>query len=120
LAVHYVSVIRPRWSPEQAVSEVIALAEAFLDELYGGRDKRLVAMPYREYLRTPEWDERRRAAYRAAEYRCQLCNAQDVELHAHHRSYEHRGRPEEPADLIVLCARCHQAAHDFIWRVDQP
>jgi hypothetical protein len=117
IAVDYVSLIRPRWSSEQATAEVIALAETFLDYLYGGREERLAAMPYREYLATPEWDERRREAYRAAGYRCRLCNAQSVELHAHHRAYEHRGRPHELADLIVLCARCHKAAHDFIWQV---
>jgi hypothetical protein len=116
LAVQHAAVMRPRWSFEQAISEVLALAEAYLDELYGGREKRLATMPYREYLATPEWDERRRVAYRAACYRCQLCNAQNVELHAHHRSYEHRGRREEHADLITLCARCHKAAHDFIWQ----
>ncbi len=75
-------------------------------------------MPYREYLATPEWDARRRAAYRRAGYRCQLCGESGVELHAHHRGYERRGRPGEDDDLIALCSRCHKRAHEFIWKVD--
>jgi hypothetical protein len=118
LAVKASSVLRPRMHRENAVGEIFGLAEQIADYLYGGRDERLAAMPYPQYLTTTEWDERRRAAYRRAGYRCQLCNAENVELHAHHRSYQHRGRPTEADDLIVLCARCHEQAHRFIWRVE--
>jgi hypothetical protein len=118
IAVKFASALRPRWSAEQARDEILALAEEILDYTYGGREERLAAMPYREYLETPEWDERRRAAYRKAGYRCQLCGASGVELHAHHRAYGRRGRTGEEDDLIVLCARCHKRAHEFIWKVD--
>jgi HNH endonuclease len=118
IAVKLCSTFRPRWSAEQATEEILALAEELLDYTYGGREERLAAMPYPEYLKTPEWDERRRAAYHKAGYRCQLCGARSVELHAHHRAYDHRGRPDEEHDLIVLCARCHKRTHEFIWKVN--
>ncbi len=69
----------------------------------------LATMPYAEYLRTPEWQQRRRAALSRAYHRCQVCNA-GAELHVHHRTYERRGH-EWNADLIVLCAECHRRHH---------
>lgn len=70
----------------------------------------LKAMPYAEYLRTPEWQEaRRRALYRAG-YRCQTCNGQG-RLDVHHRTYERRGN-ERNSDLTVLCRPCHERFHD--------
>jgi hypothetical protein len=117
-ASKHLSLMKPRMYSEEAVDEVIALAEEILDQSYGGRQARLEAMPYREYLKTPEWDEKRRAAYRRANYRCQLCNASGVQLHAHHRSYEKRSKEGEEEDLIVLCATCHERVHAFIWSVE--
>ena len=67
-------------------------------------------MPYAEYLKTPEWKQRRRRALTRAKHKCQLCGASGVELHVHHNTYENRGA--EPAcDLIVLCADCHAWFH---------
>ena len=118
LAVQYKSLVQPRETAEQALDEILELADLILDDLYGGRDERLRRMPYREYLTTPEWRARRRVAYDAAGFRCQLCNASDVELNAHHRDYAQRGTPAELSDLIVLCRRCHTRIHEFIWKVD--
>lgn len=67
-------------------------------------------LPYDEYLKTEHWQERRRAALEAARYVCQFCYKRDVELHAHHLTYERLGE-ELPTDLRVLCSLCHQAAH---------
>lgn len=77
------------------------------------RDEQLRSMPYQEYLKTPEWNIRRRGALHAAGSRCQLCNRQDKKLHVHDRTYERRGL-EHPADLTVLCRRCHARFHDVI------
>jgi hypothetical protein len=107
--------LKPRMNVEDAAHEIIAMAEAILDDSYGGREARLQAMPYKEYLATPEWHEKRRAAYRRADYRCQLCNASETEVHAHHRTYENLAKEGEESDLIVLCARCHMRVHTFIW-----
>jgi 5-methylcytosine-specific restriction endonuclease McrA len=69
---------------------------------------------YRLYLRLPWWRRTRRLALARAGNRCQLCGAHR-ELQVHHRQYSRGGRSvlwrERPADLQVLCRRCHQSAH---------
>ncbi len=87
-------------------------AQAQYAKEQAAREARIVvlkAMPYAEYLQTPEWQEvRRRALYRAG-YRCQACNEQG-RLDVHHRTYERRGA-ERNADLTVLCRACHERFH---------
>jgi hypothetical protein len=70
----------------------------------------LKALPYEEYLRTPEWRARRQESLRRARYRCQMCNSPEPPLEAHHRTYERLGE-ELPEDLFVLCKTCHQWHH---------
>ena len=70
----------------------------------------LPLLPYSEYLLTKHWQDTRARALHRAKFKCQVCNA-GGELHTHHRSYEHLGN-EQDADLIVLCAGCHQLFHD--------
>lgn len=79
-------------------------------ERYQRRLRELRTMPYREYLQTPEWQERRKARLKAARYRCQVCNTKDQRLNVHHRTYERRGE-EYARDLIVLCEPCHHTFH---------
>jgi hypothetical protein len=74
------------------------------------RAEELRAMPYREYLRTPEWQARRAAALHAASHRCQVCNTTG-DLDVHHRTYERRGA-ELDEDLTVLCRPCHYVFHE--------
>jgi 5-methylcytosine-specific restriction endonuclease McrA len=69
----------------------------------------LRSMPYREYLKTPEWQACRRDALRRADYSCQVCNSGGP-LDVHHRTYERRGT-ERASDLIVLCRDCHALFH---------
>lgn len=73
------------------------------------RERNLRTMPYRQYLLTPEWQERRKAALSRAGYKCQVCN-RSRQLHVHHRTYERRG-VELARDLIVLCDECHALYH---------
>lgn len=82
------------------------------------RARELAAMPYEEYLRTPEWRERAAACKAAAGHRCQLCNA-GGSLQAHHRTYERRGH-EEPGDLIALCDGCHRTHHNHMRKASKP
>lgn len=74
------------------------------------RTRLLATMPYRDYLQTPEWQQRRSYKLRRAGYKCELCNSSG-RLHVHHRTYENRGN-EDLRDLIVLCEPCHQKFHD--------
>jgi len=70
----------------------------------------LRAMPYDNYLLSPEWKERRKQALDWARKACQFCNADNKPLHVHHRTYDRLGA-ELPADLVVLCADCHRRFH---------
>ena len=70
-------------------------------------------LSYREYLETDHWRETRAAAIARAGGKCALCprvaeGSETSRLHVHHRTYERLGE-ELPADLVVLCAWCHEA-----------
>lgn len=76
------------------------------------RLKELRTMPYREYLRTPEWKRRRYYHLKSTGYHCQVCNAaaKQKRLNVHHRKYTTLGN-ESFTDLIVLCEDCHGLFH---------
>lgn len=75
-------------------------------ETWKDRREQLQLMPYKEYLETPEWKQRRLLKVKSAGYRCQVCNS-DGSLEVHHRTYERRGA-ERMEDLTVLCHPCHE------------
>lgn len=68
------------------------------------------AMNYDDYLRTEQWQRRRRAALRRAGNKCQVCGNVS-RLQVHHNTYERLGH-EAATDLVVLCAGCHRMYHD--------
>lgn len=70
-------------------------------------------LKYREYLKSPEWQRRRRHALQRADFLCQNCNKRDKRLEVHHLTYARRGH-ELPTDLIVLCRACHEAFHEML------
>lgn len=76
----------------------------------GDRQRDLRIMPYGEYLRTPEWQEKKWIALENAAYRCQVCNT-PRNLNVHHRTYKRRGHELE-RDLTVLCEDCHRLFHE--------
>lgn len=63
---------------------------------------------YASYMRSPEWKERRQAAFNKWGRSCNLCGAKK-DLEVHHRTYERFGR-ESVEDLQVLCWTCHPGA----------
>jgi hypothetical protein len=67
IAARCLALIEPRMHAEQAADEIVSFAELILDEIYGGREARLQAMPYKEYLATAEWHQKRRAAHKRAD-----------------------------------------------------
>jgi restriction endonuclease Mrr len=75
-----------------------------------GRVAELRAMPYREYLRTPEWRKTRAAALHRANHQCAIDPAHTDKLQVHHRTYDHLGAELE-GDLLVLCEECHRVHH---------
>jgi hypothetical protein len=87
-------------------------ADCLIRERREARLDELQTMPYREYLRTPEWRERASVTYARFGWRCAVCNG-GADLEAHHRTYDRRG-VEEPGDLTALCPSCHGLFHE--WR----
>lgn len=65
---------------------------------------------YGEYLQSPAWRERRRAALLRSGSRCQICGATRA-LQVHHVTYVRVGE-EFPDDLRVVCVECHVEIHN--------
>lgn len=92
-------------------SEIESIIARKNEEASQARMHDLETMPYPKYLKTPEWQQRRYIALERAGYRCQVCNASNVQLNTHHRTYERRGH-ELDSDLITLCQDCHYIFHE--------
>jgi hypothetical protein len=71
--------------------------------------RKKLAMPYSDYLKSDKWKRKRKAALKRAGYRCRDCGAA-AHLDVHHLTYAHIGR-EWKTDLIVLCRSCHEKRH---------
>ncbi len=101
----------PRWSTWRLTSSATVASEPAIPEpIPGWRLAELRTMPYREYLRTPEWRRARAAALVRAGFCCALDPAHVENLEVHHRTYERLGA-EHADDLLVLCQDCHQLHH---------
>mgnify|MGYP003576213850 FL=1 len=79
------------------------------EERRAQRVDRLKSMPYDDYLQSDEWRARREQIVARDGHACRVCGS-NGQLHVHHRSYERRG-DEADADLITLCAKCHELFH---------
>lgn len=66
---------------------------------------------YEEYIRSPEWEQRKVRYYSSHEKRCAACGSTE-RIHLHHHTYE-RLRHELDSDLIPLCSTCHRLVHRF-------
>jgi 5-methylcytosine-specific restriction endonuclease McrA len=101
----------PRWSTWTltgvACESTPSIAAEPVDE---ARLTALRSMPYRLYLRTPEWRRTRSAALVRAGSRCSLDAKHVKGLEVHHSSYERLGKELE-SDLTVLCRSCHERFH---------
>jgi hypothetical protein len=111
---------KPKWSiwrltsaglsaPTLGLAKPIGL-ERLAEPLEPERLAELCAMPYRLYLRTPEWNRTRKAALLRAGNACSLDATHTENLEVHHSSYERLGA-ELTTDLVVLCHACHQLHH---------
>jgi hypothetical protein len=69
-------------------------------------------MKYTDYLKTDDWDKKRKQVYKQAKYKCRLCNKGNVKLNAHHIYYGDLSRTSVSKDLICLCEECHKELHD--------
>lgn len=59
---------------------------------------------YVEYMKSPEWQERRLEFLKNADYICEGCG--EKASHVHHTNYDSLG-DEEESDVQVLCRDCH-------------
>jgi hypothetical protein len=68
---------------------------------------------YYDYLKSDQWQLKRKSMLWFAGNRCQICNVAGVRmtLDVHHRTYERIGH-ELPSDLFVLCRACHRTFHE--------
>lgn len=99
------------WRLSGAALETPARAAPKPDGLVGAeRLAELRSMPYRHYLRTPEWRVTRAGALLRAGWRCSLDVTHGEDLDVHHRTYERLGA-ELASDLVVLCRPCHRLHH---------
>jgi 5-methylcytosine-specific restriction endonuclease McrA len=69
-------------------------------------------MTYQMYLETPEWKRHVKETHARARAdrngECATCHRRGTEVH--HRTYARLGH-EDPADLVLLCAKCHRRLH---------
>jgi len=74
---------------------------------------------YRDKLLDKRWQQRRLDMLQKSKWLCSLCGCDDNTLHVHHIEYV--GDPWEAEDhqLIVLCEKCHNAAHSKDKKVKQ-
>jgi hypothetical protein len=62
---------------------------------------------YDQYIKSPEWAERRKAILARDNFECRTCpNSENLQVH--HRRYDHFGN-EPMEDLVTLCIECHDA-----------
>jgi hypothetical protein len=101
----------PKWSTWKLTgSALTATAQPVAEAVGAERLAELRAMPYRQYLRTPEWRQTKAAALLLAGNACSLDVTHTEGLEVHHRTYERLGA-ELMSDLVVLCHACHQLYH---------
>jgi len=74
--------------------------------------KAIKKMPYKKYIVSKVWKERRQLLLESQGTKCEICghNHQKVH-HVHHNNYKTRGE-EKDSDLMVLCPDCHSKFHD--------
>lgn len=67
---------------------------------------------YNEYLKSPEWSDKRRERLTLDDYECRFVGCHSTEnLHVHHLNYDNVG-DEEMEDLITLCHGHHEYVHN--------
>lgn len=77
---------------------------------------------YAAYMRSPQWQAVKRRFFASnmwkhnppknqGGWRCYCCEADDVPLDVHHRTYNRLGRENIAVDLVAVCRPCHDEIH---------
>jgi hypothetical protein len=98
----------PNWKRKRGKNEFRSFPKKIAPKIEYNPD--LKFLPYSEYLKTEHWSKLSGEVKKRALGRCQVCNS-IKNLNAHHRSYFHKGEPDEIYDLICLCNNCHVIFH---------
>jgi 5-methylcytosine-specific restriction endonuclease McrA len=72
--------------------------------------EKLIFFEYRRATQSLYWRALRRGLILERGYRCERCGWAYGKLQLHHRTYERLGH-ELPADVELLCTRCHYGEH---------
>lgn len=66
---------------------------------------------YEDYLKTKEWQEKRKHIAELHKYACQMCGKVVLKgFHIHHKTYAHF-KHELDSELMFLCEDCHTNIH---------
>ena len=79
----------------------------------GSLSSRPTKMPtpqYKEYMDSPDWEEKRQEAFYILGTSCELCLSEE-NLNIHHNNYDCLGNEVPMEDLAVLCRNCHRGFH---------
>jgi hypothetical protein len=66
---------------------------------------------YTEHIASNQWQNLSKLCRDAASNQCQMCGGKHAVMHSHHMSYRNMRKPNEGADICVLCEDCHVAYH---------
>ena len=67
-----------------------------------------LSQEYLDYLKSPQWKEKRKKVLARDKWTCQRCGGRGSDVH--HITYERFGR-ERLSDLETLCRECHTTEH---------
>jgi 5-methylcytosine-specific restriction endonuclease McrA len=74
--------------------------------------KAIKKMPYKKYIVSKAWKERRQLLLETQGTKCEMCGHDHQKAkHVHHNNYKTRGE-EKDSDLMVLCPDCHNKFHE--------
>jgi hypothetical protein len=104
----------PSAAPTERVAET---KPAFGASVTQARLEELRAMPYREYLRTPEWSYQRHAALARAGRCSQLDRRHRTDLEVHHNSYERETSSRRTSSCSATRATASTTTSQHEWRV---
>lgn len=69
---------------------------------------------YCKYLKSRHWKKVKRKALKRSDYKCQVCSSRNGTLITHHNNYKCLYN-EHSHDIIVVCSRCHEMIHTYIY-----
>lgn len=82
--------------------------------------EKVVNATYSDKLKNPKWQKKRLEILNLKEFKCELCQSEEQELHVHHRFYIKGREPWQYDNDVfqVLCSNCHKNVHDNLLLVN--